>query len=294
MKAIHLGIAGAIGWLLLAPKRAVAAVSGGAKPPAKPDGTPTMPSSSKPSPAVPTVYEGELSDLSNDPVKRSAQIRQMIMGGKFDGAQWHRLETSDGPRRARLYVSPRALTIDGVRVSMTERDQQKVADYLSAHLLTPFLVDRILASADVVVPAKPQQWWKDNTMGNAKRVFDYDAIVSAEMGNVPADKLVANEGKDWVLDAYAFSSSGASTGTNYGWFMNGKPLQPIGHVHNLDHTDYSQLSRFVFSGAEVSEDNGETWRSSSFEEIVTSPELYRLASAQKLPAARHPGVGGLI
>jgi len=284
-QAAVLGIVG--GALVLA---AVAGRKSGAK---KPSGGKGSSGGGKVTgPVVESRYSGDLEGLSDNPVQRSAEILNLIRIGRFD-APFVRLETSKGPLRARLNVSGRALRVDGVRVSMNEADQQRAADALGAHLLTPFLVDEIWKQAKARLEPKPQVWYADGTMAKRGRVFDFDAIVSAEAAKKsPGDfDLVSGEGKDWVLDSFAWSKP--SQATNYGWHRpSGEKYQPLGRVHNLAHTDYSQLSRFVSSVAEVSEDGGQTWRTASFEELLTSPTLFPLVSYERLPAARHPGVPG--
>lgn len=241
-----------------------------------------------------TFTEGSLQNLPDDPVLRSAVIAGIIRGGNYD-APFTILEVARGPLRARLRVSSRALRVDGVRVSLTERDQTQVADFLGAHLLTPKLVEEIYRQADVQLRPRPQPWYHrsaggDSSMGTARRVFDYDRIVTEELGGRDG-RLVANEGKDWVVDGYAFTAAGKARGTNYGWVLpNGKLIQGIGHVHNLDHTDYSQLSRFVWESADVSLDGGKTYRPTTFGAILSDAKLFPLVSYERIPAPRHPGV----
>lgn len=265
----------------------------------KPSGS--KPSSKKPSPKGPTVesnYEGELSGLSDDAAQRSAELVSLFKQGRAV-MPFTILETLKGDLRARLAVSSRAATIDGVRVSISERGLQQVADALGMHLLTPYLVDQIAKRADLKLVPQPQRWYGkkqggDGTMTLARRIFDYDAIVNKELAGREGS-LVANEGKDWVLEGYSFTNAGMNKGTNYGWFQpNGEPIQGIGRIHNLDHADYSQLVRLVSSVVSVSDDGGKTYRDASFEELLTSPKYFPLVSYERLPGARHPGVGGMV
>ena len=259
------------------------------------------PSSSKPSPKKPSSkgptmesnYQGELSGLSNNAAERSAELVSLFKQGRAV-MPFTILETSKGDLRARLAVSSRAATVDGVRVNLSERGLQQVADALGMHLLTPYLVDQIAKRADLKLTPRPQAWYEDGSMGNLARMFDYNAIVNEELGGRQGT-LVANEGKDWVLEGYSFTNAGMNKGTNYGWFQpNGKPIQGIGRVHNLDHSDYSQLVRLVSSVVSVSDDAGKTYRDASFEELLTSPKYFPLVSYERLPGARHPGVGGMV
>jgi hypothetical protein len=244
-------------------------------------------------PVVVSDYSGELSGLSSDPYTRSAEIVSLFKQGRGN-APLTIIETASGPYRAKLAVSSKAATIDGVRVNLSERELTNLADYFGAHLLTPKLVDVIQEKADLKLTPRPQAWYADGpggraTMADTSRMFDYSKIVDEEAAG-KTGTLTANEGKDWVLEGYAFTDRGKNRGTNYGWFKNGAPVQPLGRVHDLDHTDYSQLVRLVSSYVQLSEDQGSTWRDATFEEIVTSPKLFSLVSYERLPAARHPGV----
>lgn len=255
------------------------------------------PPKKKPPEPVTSSYSGSLEGLSDNPVQRSAEFLSLIRQGRFE-VPFVLFETSKGPLRARLAVTARALTVDGIRASMTEQDQTLAADALGAHLLTPFLVDELWKRADVRLEPKTQAWYGgaggDGSMATKRRVFDYDAIVDKELGDVPFEKIIASEGKDWVIEAFAFTPAGRSKGTNYGWHRkSGEKVQPLGRVHNLAHTDYSQLARFVSSAVSLSEDGGKTWRDATFTELASSPTLFPLVSYERLPAARHPGVGGI-
>lgn len=60
--------------------------------------------------------------------------------------------------------------------------------------------------------------------------------------------LIADVGKDWLLDN-GIVRRGA---VNYGWrSLTGAPLQPLGHMHDAAHWDYSQVLRLVSRGAHL-------------------------------------------
>lgn len=68
------------------------------------------------------------------------------------------------------------------------------------------------------------------------------AIASQLRGVVVEGALVADVGKDWILDD-GIAQRGA---VNYGWRTSATHmLQPIGHMHGPDHWDYSQVLRAV-------------------------------------------------
>lgn len=69
----------------------------------------------------------------------------------------------------------------------------------------------------------------------------HDAIES-RLDDVAEGTLIADVGKDWILDN-GLSVRGA---VNYGWRISAtKMLQPLGHMHDAAHWDYSQVLRLV-------------------------------------------------
>lgn len=253
-------------------------------------------------PKMASNYRGSLLELSDDPVTRSQQILDLVRAGRGE-YRYAVIETASGEKRARIPVFADALAIDGVRVNVTARAEQQIADALGAHLLTQKLADEIHRQADLRLNPMPQGWYADGpggraTMSELRRMFDYQRILENAVGDV-SYKLATNIGKDWLLDSAQFQAGKNprnglpwnQIGTNYGWFeRNGKPLQPMGRAHSIDHGDYSQLVRLVSKDIEVSDDGGKTYRPALFSDILTDPQYFSLVSYERLPSARHPGV----
>lgn len=66
--------------------------------------------------------------------------------------------------------------------------------------------------------------------------------IEAQLDDAPDGTLIADVGKDWILDN-GLSVIGA---VNYGWRMSAScMLQPAGHMHDAGHFDYSQVLRLV-------------------------------------------------
>lgn len=81
-------------------------------------------------------------------------------------------------------------------------------------------------------------------------------------------------GKDWILDP-GIAQSGA---VNYGWrTLAGMPLQPVGHQHNAQHFDYSQVCRLIrrtgtYQGKTVNLlDRPELWLPAGFPAALLAP-----------------------
>ena len=276
-------------WLLSRPSKALASVvTAPAKPPAKTPakpGTPSTPGGLTPD--APTSWAG----FSNSPIERSAQLLAALKQGRGD-LPFTEILTSHENHRALLSVSAQAAQLDGVRVSLTARDQAALARHLGAGLLTKSLVDRIYKSG-LRLAARPQPWSADGpggrgTMGDLRRIVEYSGIVDAELARTPGHEvaeLIANEGKDWIVTKWTIQNP--ERPENYGLFKpSGKPWQPVYHAHNLDHSDYSQLARFVKNQAMISLDEGKSWTPDTVDRLASDPLLYRLVSDEILPFPR--------
>ena len=279
-----------VAWVLARPSKAQASV---VVTPAKTPAKPAKPANNRPStpggltPAAPTSWAG----FSNSPIERSAQLLAALKQGRGD-LPFTEILTSHENHRALLSVSAQAAQLDGVRVSLTARDQLKLAQHLGAGLLTKSLVDRIYKSG-LRLAARPQAWDADGpggrgTMGDLRRIVEYSGIVDAEMLATPGHEvaeLIANEGKDWIVTKWSIQNP--ERPENYGFFKpSGKPWQPVYHAHNLDHSDYSQLARFVKNQAMISLDEGKSWTPDTVDRIAGDPLLYRLVSDEILPFPR--------
>lgn len=256
-----------------------------------------------------TAISPILENLTDDPARRSAQILSLVLQGKAEMPKATIINKLGKDIVAKIQVSSKVMTIDGVRVSVNQFDLQHIADYYQGHILTQKLADDINRQADVRIKPQNQPWSNDKpvSMGRAYRVFDYNEIVTNAIGNKNG-KLYTNEGKDWVLDMNLFLSGKNAktglewkvTGTNHGWYrnngdyINGDPIQSAGHMHDMYHTDYSQLARIVFKDVELSTDGGQTYQKTTFSKILESPEFYKLISYTKGVKDRHPGVPRLI
>ena len=279
-------------WVLSRPTKALASVVvTPAKPPAKTPAKPSTPSTpSTPgglTPAAPTSWSG----FSNSPIERSAQLLAALKQGRGD-LPFTEILTSHENHRALLSVSAQAAQLDGVRVSLTARDQAALARHLGAGLLTKSLVDRIYKSG-LRLAARPQPWSADGpggrgTMGDLRRIVEYSGIVDAELLRTPGHEvaeLIANEGKDWIVSRGSIQNPGRAA--NYGFFKpSGKPWQPPALAHNLDHSDYSQLARFVKNQAMISLDEGKSWTPDTVDRLAGDPILFRLVSDEILPFPR--------
>lgn len=204
-----------------------------------------------------------LEGLSDEPSVRSAQILSLVVQGKASMPR-ATIETQIGNSiLARIQVSAKAMTIEGVRVSVNQKDLQHIADYYGGHIMTRRLTEIINLQADVwIEPQSQEMYSKDKSLGRLFRVFDYDEVIKRALtvgegeiydesngqrrfrgrafGKITKEKvgnLYANEGKDWIIDSNLFlpgkNSNGIDwkeTSTNHGWYQNRNPNKVSGIV----------------------------------------------------------------
>lgn len=194
-----------------------------------------------------------LEGLSDEPSIRSAQILSLVVQGKASMPR-ATIETKIGSNiLARIQVSAKAMTIEGVRVSVNQKDLQHIADYYGGHIMTRSLTEAINLQADVwIEPQSQEVYSKDLTLGRLFRMLDYDQVIKRALsvgegeiydeshgqrrfvgrafGKIDKEKignLYANEGKDWILDSSLFipgkqpnGLDWQKTATNHGWYQN--------------------------------------------------------------------------
>jgi len=158
---------------------------------------------------------------------------------------WVSLPTTD------LQVMADAVTIDGVRVAVSARTAQQVADILTADdpdgwrvmLPTPEVVDLVYRRAARHPP--PQTLWQPGrniaewrwTVEHSRRIDEWLAAEGARAG-----EILEPVGKWWcVTDRVS-----EHVACNHGWQRSGgAPIQDRGHQHGIDHHDYSQVLRLI-------------------------------------------------
>ena len=222
--------------------------------------------------------------------EREAMILQAVKDGHAN-IEWHKLKVTIGDNELVLAVSSNTLRIgedDPVRVAVTCRTQQLIADELDCLLPTATISDLCYLDADHNLAPCLQS--PDAQMAYTSRFVEESDCIDRQQG---AFGLAAPEGKDWVLCKALWQNP--QRAANYGWQTGSGPypgvttgikvLQPLATAHNLEHTDYSQLCRLVRRECQL---NG---CQADLGEIYTDPNLAGLISHEgALPGDRHPGV----
>lgn len=240
--------------------------------------------------------------------QREKYILEKVRAGEYD-ACWVPLYANNGTTLITFFVTLDALRIDGVRVIVSARLQQQIADSIGASLLTPKLVDMMWMAREVTLPPfTGSTTAMDSTAAMVAHSAKIDAAL-AKLGD-PCG-LIATLGKNWVLDNGLLpprTIHGFPVAMNYGWHFVGATHQGIGGEptasrlqdpagrylrliqgrgtrHNLNHSDYSQICLLVSQRVLV--DDRETVLAS----VLRDPVLASLANhSGVLNVLRQPGV----
>lgn len=220
--------------------------------------------------------------------EREAAIVDAVVNHKHYPICWSPIRTQLPEHDAVFLVMSDALRIDvettdaagkpvegvAVRVNVTAKGAQIIADLLDCSLLTGTLADVIWDQADIHIPPQTMVHTSDDTlhMMDTSWMIKHSAkidellpgIADAPKGLTDAEKkgfedhlplcfsvLISTVGKHWVIDQ-RLAQKPKTTACNYGWPIpiDGKPLnnatgtgrviQSLGYAHNDAHTDYSQ------------------------------------------------------
>lgn len=232
---------------------------------------------------------------------REKYILDRVQAGMFEAA-WTEVSHTVAGRTAKFHVMEDALKIDGVRVNVSARLQQNLADLFDASLMTVQIADLVYVSAARRIDPTPLQ-----ISSSVVSMVKHSAGVDAKLKSLPnTEGLVADPGKHWILDKKLEQLPGRAC--NYGWHftgnsylgiigfaapsplnkLNGKPvrvIQPNATAHDPLHMDYSQVCQLVSQTCWV---DGVEKR---FSELLIDPQLSVLVSHQgPLKITRQPGV----
>lgn len=231
---------------------------------------------------------------------RDAWILDAVKAGEAEG-QWTEITVEAGGHTAIFTVLADGLKIGGVRINVSAKLEQQIADVLGATLLTPQLADLLWANRTWTV--KPHLFTPDNQMGSTARMIEHSQAIDADLAAQGYDGtgIVQTVGKHWVLvNAIA---NRPDKGANYGWHFLGagqgynpatsytgpgvRVWQGVGTVHNAEHADYSQICQLVARSCSV--DGHDNF---SIEDVMTNPDLAPLLTTEGvLQLTRQPGVG---
>lgn len=190
--------------------------------------------------------------------EREAYILQQIQDGNYT-AKWSWVKSTNSGRTAYFRVMSDALMVDGVRINVSARLEQQIADVLGCLLLTPKIADLVWLQREVSLIPYPRQI-TSSTQAMVEHSAKIDAALISQ-GN--PEGLICTVGKHWVLDKELNAHPGKAE--NYGWHFEGNSFQGIrgevcaslikdpktgaycrliqgrGWAHDISHVDYSQI-----------------------------------------------------
>ena len=232
--------------------------------------------------------------------EREKYIEDQVIAGNFD-AKWVDLTYNHSGHEVRLRVMEDALKVEGIRVSVSARLAQRLADLFQATLPTAMVADLMYVHAARRANPCPQPI--SSTVAAMKKHSD---SVEKQIGS--SGGLAAPTGKHWILDK-KIESARTGTACNYGWHFTGssfqgikgfaaaspsaganvKVIQPNATAHDMMHSDYSQTCQLVSQQCWV--DGVEK----KFSDILKDASLAGLISHQgPLKIDRQPGVDPVV
>lgn len=231
-----------------------------------------------------------LKTLPKTMLEAQAAIEKAIFDGLAMPFDWTPITSEYGGHKAVLFVMSDCMRIgepgNFLRVPVTAKTAQHVADHSGAYLLTTRIADLIYQQADV----KAEPCLFGEPRATSARILDYTKCTSQHVGSGVG--IVEVVGKHWVLTNKLLTSNGKVA--NYGFYSKSAPYvsasgmrmwQTLGLAHNSGHVDYSQTLRLVHSIVQV---DGVAM---SFEQVASDPALARLVSDEGiLRTLRIPGV----
>lgn len=297
--------------------------AGGAGPPPPP----ATPSGAEPSKPAGQPPGGAGSFIDRLPEPYSQERENMILAGVeslfYDTPQWKMVSSigAEGSPAAGYKISipvmADALKFDSVRVETDYRTAQLIADRMGVQMLTPFVDALSYEQADAKLSPTTFPWnaqmaaTKTWMIKASKAIDDKIAAAGYSSADVP---LVGNAGKVWVL-TIKFSWPGehpvshvphSQAAANHGLYTSAwQPIQNVGVAHNLAHTEYSQMLRYMGRELFLTMPDGSTTTVSTAA-ILEDPTLAQLLTGQKgvlrgkqvgegpLPYSRHPAIPILV
>ena len=205
---------------------------------------------------------------------------------------------------ATVYVFQDALMIEGVRINVSAKLQQTIADMLGCSLMPAKVADLAwMQRATTLTP------YTMPITSSTQAMIDNSAKMDAALAKLPptpALGIIQTVGKHWLIDNDLATRTGKAM--NYGWHFAGSNYQGItgevnaslqkdstgqyvrliqgrGWAHDASHTDYSQICVLMSQMAELD------GKSVELAALLTDPTYAALVSHQgKMTVLRQPGV----
>ena len=228
---------------------------------------------------------------------RESYILNAVKAGDF-WHSWLTISYSEKGHTVDLDIQADALMVEGVRVNVSARLSQQIADVTGAMLMTPKIADIVYNATTLRIGPQPRP-----ITSATSAMIDHSKKVEAALSKLPGytpGQLVDTVGKYWCVSN---ELKGTTTkALNYGWHFTGssyqgingypcdskmpyKVIQPSATAHDYAHVDYSQIHRTVGIVCTV---DGQRM---ALADLLVHPDLCYLVSHEgPLAVLRQPGV----
>ena len=243
----------------------------------------------------------------NDLTLRHQYIIDNIKNSNFE-IDWTPIEINENGNKLIIYVSKDVIKINGIRINVSARLQQQIADLMDVSLITGKISDLIFDKANCILEPNTR-----NITSSTQAMIEYSQLIDRQLEekypNLTQDQygLICTLGKDWILDNHATSTHAV----NYAWHIKStqslwkniaiypccslmkdpatgsyyKVIQQPSTWHNLEQDDYSQKGRFVLKKVDLNDSQ------TTFAYIAQTPTLAPMISYQGIiNNIRQPGV----
>lgn len=193
------------------------------------------------------------------------------------------VETKDGKHHGSFQAARDYLTIgepgDFMRMPLTPKVAQKVADFFGMQLPTSRMVDAIWKSAATKLTPRPMV---PNRNVNLPQFLEHSRLVDEQIGAGDGN-LLAGHKKDVMVS----KTMPAGKVIIYGWHRpDGTHIQPRSSIHSENYIDYSHGIRLVAPTMQVD------GRSMRVDEVLRDPELASLLSDEGV--VQNPRYGAAV
>lgn len=229
---------------------------------------------------------------------RDLTILEYVRNGQYEADLFPIVAKTNG-KEVKFWVFRDAMKIDGVRINVSAKVQQTIADMIGCSLLTPRMADLLWINRNVTLAPSPQP-----ISSLTQAMIAHSARIDAKLSKLKdTSGIIQTVGKHWVIDNDILLHPGRAE--NYGWhFQEGdwtgpkepsaskdssgayiRMIQGRGWAHDMSHVDYSQICVLASNYVEV---DGEP---STLENVLTNPDLASALSHQGvMKVLRQPGV----
>jgi hypothetical protein len=205
----------------------------------------------RPSDALPgSKFAEKVKALS--PAKREDAIRDEILRGNVPDflRTFREVTLADGGRRVTIRVLPDYLAVgsdaDFLRIPMTPRTAQAIADKTGCVLPTRKIVDAVYESATVRLTPKPMTKERESVA----TFLEHQRLIEEQRAGRKPGELTAGHKKDVVITNRLKEKPDRVA--IYGWHQpGGKPIQSLTIVHGECYVDYSHGIRLVRDAAKA-------------------------------------------